>query len=557
MTPASVDACAPCSGPACCLPSLPLDVFARAHSPATPRSRSPSATGGHYPRIVAANAAARDAGIRAGPARLRRRSRSRPTSCCAIATPTAEARCARSSRHVGDARSRPGVRSRRPMRCSPRSAAACGSSAACRALARSSRAARSDLGYARAARARAHAWRGAAARPRRTHGDAVLALRAAARARSRRCRSRCSISTHGRATTLAAAGVTTFGAGLRAAARRGSRAASAPISSRRLDRALRPRRPIRGRRSCRRRASRAGSTCRRRSHDVEALALRASTGWCTSSPDGSPRAGSACSRCTLDARARALRLRATRHAAPPSCRFALGAPARAPAHLLGVLRERLARVDAAGTGRGASRSRAKRRRRSPAAISACCPATRPTRRRCRSSIGCARGSARTRSSLVAPHAEHRPERASARSAPHAAPRAADTTGADARKRRLPPDALPPRPLWLLAEPAAARPPARSAAVGAARRPGAHRIRLVGRRRRAPRLLRRRQARAARPRGSIATTATASTTASGSCMESMAEGLAALRTGPMIQFSGPLAAPCHPAAPTGHPAPDRP
>jgi protein ImuB len=45
------------------LPSLPLDVFARTIAPADARPFIVS-TGGHYPRVVAANAAAREAGIR-------------------------------------------------------------------------------------------------------------------------------------------------------------------------------------------------------------------------------------------------------------------------------------------------------------------------------------------------------------------------------------------------------------------------------------------------------------------------------------------------------------
>jgi protein ImuB len=44
------------------LPSLPLDVFARAQSPDDPRPLAVT-TGGHYPRIVSANAAAGAAGI--------------------------------------------------------------------------------------------------------------------------------------------------------------------------------------------------------------------------------------------------------------------------------------------------------------------------------------------------------------------------------------------------------------------------------------------------------------------------------------------------------------
>ena len=47
-------------------PSLPLDVFARAQAPADAAHPFVVSSGGHYPRVVAANAAARDAGIRAG-----------------------------------------------------------------------------------------------------------------------------------------------------------------------------------------------------------------------------------------------------------------------------------------------------------------------------------------------------------------------------------------------------------------------------------------------------------------------------------------------------------
>ncbi len=48
------------------LPSLPLDVFARALAPADAAQPFAVATGGHYPRIVIANAVARDAGVAAG-----------------------------------------------------------------------------------------------------------------------------------------------------------------------------------------------------------------------------------------------------------------------------------------------------------------------------------------------------------------------------------------------------------------------------------------------------------------------------------------------------------
>ena len=48
------------------LPSLPLDVFARAQAPDPQGRPFAVTTGGHYPRIVAANAAARATGIREG-----------------------------------------------------------------------------------------------------------------------------------------------------------------------------------------------------------------------------------------------------------------------------------------------------------------------------------------------------------------------------------------------------------------------------------------------------------------------------------------------------------
>src|SRR6187402_2941973 len=52
---------------ACLLfPSLPLDVFARALTPAEAAHPFVVTSGGHYPCVVAANAAARVAGIRNG-----------------------------------------------------------------------------------------------------------------------------------------------------------------------------------------------------------------------------------------------------------------------------------------------------------------------------------------------------------------------------------------------------------------------------------------------------------------------------------------------------------
>ena len=88
--------------------------------------------------------------------------------------------------------------------------------------------------------------------------------------------------------------------------------------------------------------------------------------------------------------------------------FALGAPARLPAHLLGVLRERLARVTLPAPWRR-SRWRATRRRRCRAAIWVFCPATMPMPSKSRCSTACARGWARTPLTRLVPLAEHRPE----------------------------------------------------------------------------------------------------------------------------------------------------
>src|SRR5947207_12587682 len=45
------------------LPSLPLDIFARAQTPADEAKPFAVTTGGHYPRVVIANAAAASAGV--------------------------------------------------------------------------------------------------------------------------------------------------------------------------------------------------------------------------------------------------------------------------------------------------------------------------------------------------------------------------------------------------------------------------------------------------------------------------------------------------------------
>ena len=128
--------------------------------------------------------------------------------------------------------------------------------------------------------------------------------------------------------------------------------------------------------------------------------------------------------------------------------FALAAPAREPAHLVAVLRERLARVAL------------------PAPVEAITLASKATAPLAGRNLGLLPGDAtvavvplldRLRArlgeeaiTLVAPHAEHRPERAW-RSAPTDAvgPAAQHTPRPDLRHRAA--AAVPPRPVWLLAE----------------------------------------------------------------------------------------------------------
>ena len=202
--------------------------------------------------------------------------------------------------------------------------------------------------------------------------------------------------------------------------------------------------------------------------------------------------------------------------------FALAAPARDVPHLVGVLRERLARLEL------------------PAPVVALTLASAEAAPLASRNLGLLPGEDnavgvplidRLRARLgeravawVVPRAEHRPERAHTEaatpaSAPAAAPavrecrrdrRHATRTASDPisraprqrgghggecsrlRFRRTDAAAGPVRaaPAVAADRAAAAVQPARKASVGAARRPGAHRIGLVGRRRRAPRLLRR-------------------------------------------------------------------
>ncbi len=129
-------------------------------------------------------------------------------------------------------------------------------------------------------------------------------------------------------------------------------------------------------------------------------------------------------------------------------RFALAAPARAPAHLFAVLRERLARVTL------------------PAPVESIALASETTAPLASRNLGLLPGDEvavtvplvdRLRARLgedavvlVAPHAEHRPERASA-DTPRFPARSAEKS--ESGKARRLPDAFPPRPVWLLSEPA--------------------------------------------------------------------------------------------------------
>lgn len=143
-------------------------------------------------------------------------------------------------------------------------------------------------------------------------------------------------------------------------------------------------------------------------------------------------------------------------------RFALAAPAREPAHLVAVLRERLARVAlpapveaitlaSAATAPLAGRNLGLL----PGEVAA---ATVPLLDRLRARLG------EDAVTLVVPHAEHRPERAWRSASAHAAgPASAVHARSSPPRGRLqpapppgpqpaPPPGAPPRPVWLLTEP---------------------------------------------------------------------------------------------------------
>ena len=130
-------------------------------------------------------------------------------------------------------------------------------------------------------------------------------------------------------------------------------------------------------------------------------------------------------------------------------RFALAAPAREPSHLLAVLRERLARVTL------------------PASVESIVLASDVTAALASHNLGLLPGDEATVTvplvdrlrarlgedavTLVAPRAEHRPERASGE--PLRLPTGARGTMEHATKTLPVPDSFPPRPIWLLSEPA--------------------------------------------------------------------------------------------------------
>ena len=486
------------------LPVAALDVFARGHRPLTPRGRSRS------PAAAARRASSARTPRRATPGCIRGQLVS---ASLALAPDLVLRERDAAAEAAALAPSRPGRRSSRRTVClAPPDAvlAEIGGSLRLfgglpRLVARLCRR-RARRGLRAARRARAHARR--RARSSRVRGrdallrdphalpDALAPLPLALCRRRSRARSRRSRPPASR----------TFGAGGRAAARRAGAArcggALVGAARSRARRAV----PIRARRSCRRRVTRESSTCRRRSPTSRRSRSRR-TGSCTSSRPGSPAADWASLRLSLAlAHERYLGSDAASRATDSSASRSR-APARAPAHLIAVLRERLARValpapveaitlasdetaplagrnlgllpgdeaDAALVPLRRSPARAAGRRRGDARRAAC------------------RASARARaarSRIAMPHVAH--------------------------AIRVPLAATAPRPLWLLAEPQPLGASAGAQPWVLQRRARAHRIGLVGRRRCAPRLLRRRNAARRNGRGSIAITATAPTTANGSC-----------------------------------------
>ena len=332
----------------------------------------------------------------------------------------------------------------------------------------------------------AHARRRAALRPRGPHA-ARRPPCAQLPGCSRRCRWRWSISTTRCARRSRDAGVTTFGQaaalprdGARAPRRRRARRASStarsaacPIRAPLVRAAAALHEPTRAARARRSDAEALG-------FGVQRLVQELAT-WLTAR-------GLGVTRLHAHARARALPARSAACRPPSVPLRARRAGARAGAPHRRAARAARARRRCPRPSRR-SRWRAKRRCRWPAAISGLLPGDDgravevPLVDRLRARLGedavrpgraARRASARNRRCATSRYRGRRAEaRAPSASARHVPPRRSGAVAGNL------PDA--PRPLWLLTRAAAARAPVRDAAVGAARWPRAHRVRLVGRR----------------------------------------------------------------------------
>ena len=502
MTPAlhSIALIAPCSGPACsCLRCRSTSSRGRTRPP-TPRSRSRWRAAGTRRASSARTPRARDAGIR--PGQLVSASLAlAPDLVLRDRDPDAEVRRARSRRDVGDAvhAGRRARAARRRARRDRRQPAALRRPAATDGAARPRRA---RPGLRRAARARAHARRGAAVRARGKRGrhdfrspPAVRGCRIVAR-RSRPAGSRSlplalAEADPAAVATLAAAGITTFGQACalpRAALARRVGADFVAILDRVRGLVPDPRPPFV---PPPRYAGKLDLPAPVAS--VEALAFAVNrlvhelAGWLTGRGLGVVEMSLAL--------AHERYVGVATGVPATTVRFALAAPAREPAHLVAVLRERLARValpapveaitlaseataplagrnlgllpgDDAGRDRAAARppARAAGRGRGDA------------RRAARRASARARVATNSRVGLDCSGRSSSPKRPRRRR----------------RSRSLTPTLPAAAPVWLLAEPEPLGHLLEAQPWVLRDGPGADRVGLVGRRRRAPRLLRRRE-----------------------------------------------------------------
>ena len=469
-------------------PSLPLDVFARAQAPDDAAHPFVVSSGGHYPRVVAANAAARATGIRAGQLisaalafapHLRSRDRDADAEARALAqlatwalTFTPNAGLAPPDAVVAEIGGSLRLFSGLPQLVARLAGGA-------QALGYSARLGLAPTPGAALLFARAGRTQPVTAMAQLPELLAPLPLTLVDLDDALR-------------TTLGNAGITTFGQAAAlprdALARRGGDELIRVID-RVLGRVGRPTALIRPATALREPSSICPRRCATRKRSASA-----SIASCRNSRRGSPRGDLGVTRLQLTlAHERYLRQRGLPATVVP---VALGAPARTPAHLIGVLRERLARVTL------------------PAAVESitlACEGTVPLAGR---NLGLLPGDEaaavevplvdRLRARLgedavvrVAPHAEHRPEQAmhdvavsaAASERPAAARKARPrpATASDAVAGNLSRSAAP---AMAARRAAAARAPVRDSSRGSARWPRADRIRLVGRRGRPPRLFRR-------------------------------------------------------------------